>query len=318
MRYYPVLLCLVALLILPAPGNCGLFSRNKAKLSEPAMTDRVDEKTQAPIVVSDRFPPNTGTLYATIKVSDAPKKTEIKALFFMLGDSERQIAEDSMVTRGTGYVSFSLDGPPSGWPVNRYKVQFLLNGEVTEELFFTITGEDNPARADQKTEQTSEARAADFKTFKDPNIGFSFELPQGWQFYVEPSTGNYVFSGPEDTPESEITIVVQILDSRKGGKTDLKTEMLNQVEQFQAIKGSELVKKDQIEVSGTVAPFFLVTYPAKNKLKQTVEFGHTQLGLGNDPYLLLVSYSAPRQIYQEKVGIFQHMVDSAQLFEPEK
>ena len=319
MRYVPVMLCVAALLVIPVQGKCGLFSRNKAKLSEPAMTDRIDQKTQAPIEIKDRFSPDTGTIYATIKLSDAPKNTEIKALFYMLGDSERQIAEDSFVTNGTGYVSFSLDGPPSGWPLSRYKVAFLLNGKVREELFFTVASDSTPAQkaSTQQSSTPAPATKPGYKTFKDIQIGVSFELPDGWQFYVEAGSGNYIFNGPPGTDESEVTIVVQILDSRKGGKNDLKLEMLNMIDQIEALEQSEIVKKDQIEISGVVAPFFLATYPAKNQAKQTVEFGHTQLGLDNEPYLLLISYAAPREIYQNKVDIFQHMMDSARLFEPE-
>ena len=322
MRHFFSLLCLVLLLLLPVSGNCGFFSRNKAKLSEPAMTDSVEPETKAPLSISDRFPPNTGTLYATIKLSDASKNTEVGAVFFLLGEEERQIAEDSFVTSGTGYVSFSLDAPPSGWPKSRYKVLFSLNGKAKEELFFTV--EDAPAQPVQpditqdKPAVSVDAQDSDstYKAFKDQKFGFSFELPNSWQFQVDPGSGDYVFVGPKGTDEAEITIIVQIIDPRLGEMADLKVQMLELVNQIIQVPQAEIVKKNQIDVSGTVAPFFLATYPAQNKKKQTVEFGHTQLGIENKPYLLLISYAAPRDIYQEKVNIFQHMMDTTQLFQP--
>jgi len=47
-----------------------------------------------------------------------------------------------------------------------------------------------------------------------------------------------------------------------------------------------------------------------------VTFGHTQLGIDHPPYLLLISYSAPREIYQLNVTTFQHMVESLKLSPP--
>ncbi len=323
MRSFLGMLCLVSLLLLPLSGQCGFFSRDKAKLSEPAMTDRVDPETQAPLAIGSRFSPDTGSLYATIKVSDAPEETEVKAVFFLVGDGEQQIAEDAIVTNGTGYMGFSLNPPPSGWPKSRYKVQFFLNGKQKEELFFTI--EDLPGKIEtpfaaagvQKEPAPDQAADSPYKTFKDPKFGFSFELPQSWQFQVTSDSGDYVFAGPEGTEEAEITIIVQIIDPRKGEMADLKTQMIDLLNQIEQVPQAEIVKKDQVTISGNAAPFFLATYPAKNSKTETVEFGHTQLGVEHAPYLLIISYAAPRDIYQQKIDLFQHLIDTTELFQPE-
>jgi len=310
MHFFFCSLLSFVLLALPATGYSGTLSSSKAKVSEPAMSDGIDPVTHAPLASNTHFGPDTGTLYATLKLSDAPPETEVKALFFLVNESEQQIAEDAMVTNGTGYVSFELNPPASGWPISDYKVVFFVNGKEMQQVAFAVS-----TLPVESAMQTGPTRGGDslYKTFKDDMFGFSFELPENWKFNVVAGSGDYIFSGPEETNVSEITIIVQIIDTRLGAMTDLKAQMLDLVDQISNISQAEIVKKNQTEVAGQVAPFFLATYQAANKMKQTVEFGHTQLGLLHEPYFLLVSYAAPRKIYQEQIDIFQHMADTFEL-----
>lgn len=171
--------------------------------------------------------------------------------------------------------------------------------------------------------QTSNVPAApqpnvSYKTFRDKQFGFSFELPENWSFQTIGVNSDYLFSGPVGTPETEISVIVQIVDTQKGVVTSLKDQMLSLLNQFSQMTGAKIASKSQIPVAGQDAPFFLVTYPAENTQKQQVSFGHTQLGLEHLPYLLLISYSAPRDIYQQHVTTFQHMVDTLKLTAPVK
>lgn len=304
MRLLFCVLCSIAILFSPATSQSGFFSSNKAEISEPAMSDSIDQKTQAPLAVKEHFPLETGDIYATIKISDAPAKTEIKAIFFLENDGEQQIAEDALVIEGTRYLSFALARPSIGWPPGKYKVKFLLNGEEAEQLLFSVG--DNSAKTDAK----QPADTTPFKTFQDKQFGFAFELPQTWNFQVAQGSGDYIFTGPEETGESAITIVLQIIDTRMGQMTDLKTQMFDLVNQVSQFPEAVVIKKDQIEVANQDAPFFIATYSIENKMKQAVTYGHTQLGIIQQPYFLLISYSAPRDIYQNNVDTFQHMVDT--------
>ncbi len=315
MRLFFCFLFSAVLLISVVPSHSGAFSSGKTKVSEPAMSDSIDPVTHAPLTSSTLFRPETGTLYATVKLNDAPRKTEVKALFFLVGENEQQIAEDAMVTNGTGYVSFELNPPASGWPLSDYKVLFFLNGKEAQQVAFKVA---NPSV--EPATETSPAKGSDspYKTFSDSKFGFSFELPENWKFHVATGSGDYIFSGPEETRESEITIVVQIVDTRMGEMTDLKTQMLDLISQISQVPEAEIVKKSQIEVAGQAAPFFIATYQAQKRRKQVGEFGHTQLALLHEPYFILVSYAAPREIYQEQIEIFQHMADTFELSAPEQ
>lgn len=155
-----------------------------------------------------------------------------------------------------------------------------------------------------------------YKTFRDKQFGFSFELPETWSFQTVGVNSDYLFSGQPGTPEAEISVIVQVVDTEKRAVGSLKDQMLTLLNQYSQMGGARIESKSQIQVAGQVAPFFLVTYTAEDSKRQQVTFGHTQLGIDHPPYLLLISYSAPRQIYQQNVAIFQHMVDSLKLMAP--
>lgn len=165
---------------------------------------------------------------------------------------------------------------------------------------------------------TSQQLGVSYKTFRDKQFGFSFELPENWSFQIIGANSDYLFSGPVGTQETEISVIVQIVDTQKGVVTSLKDQMLSLLNQFSGMAGAKIVSKSEIQVAGQTAPFFLVTYPAENTRKQKMTFGHTQLGLDHPPYLLLISYSAPRDIYQQSVSTFQHMMDTLKLAPPVK
>ncbi len=322
MRFLLFSLCLVGVILSATPGNSGFFSRAKATLSEPAMTDRIDPETQAPLAARESFSPDTGMLYATIKLNDAPEKTAVRAVFFLSRDEELQIAEDTVVTDGTRYISFSLNPPASGWPPGRYRVVFFLDGKEKEHLLFTVDTPQVAQRDGAVAPGPVNAAGGDagedtpYKIFQDKKFGYSFELPRSWNYKIAANRGDYIFQGPENSKESEITIVIQMIDTRLGKVTDLKSQMLELVDQISQVPGAKIVKVDQTSVAGRQALFFIATYKAENGAGQKVSFGHTQLGLEHEPYFILVSYSAPRQIYQERLDIFQHMVDTFQLRPP--
>jgi hypothetical protein len=154
------------------------------------------------------------------------------------------------------------------------------------------------------------------KTFQDKQFGFSFELPENWTFQATGANSDYLFSGQLGTPESEIRVLVQVVDTEKGVVGNLKDQMLALLNQYSRMSGAKVESKSQIQAAGQLAPFFLVTYTSEDSMKQQVTFGHTQLGLDHPPYLLLISYSAPREIYQQNVAVFQRMIDTLKLSPP--
>ncbi len=311
MRYFFLAACFCPLLLLLT--GCE-FSVSTASLSEPALALKVDEKTQAPLEKADNISPETGTIYATIKVNNAPGDTQVKAVFFFKDGEEHQIAENTLAAHA------------SGWPAGGYRVQFYLDEQPEEQLQFSVltstVAEQSTTQTPMPSQPTSREQVQErthtlqYKRLNDNRFGFSFEVPAGWDWKVIPETTDYLVSGPAGSESREITVIVQVVDTRLGGVISLKEQMLDLVGQFSLLPAGSVVKKDQFEIAGKVAPFFIATYQANNSKQQQVEFGHTQLGLENPPYLLLVSYAAPRDIYQRELGVFQHMMDTFELRAP--
>ncbi len=201
--------------------------------------------------------------------------------------------------------------PPAPAPTAPVAASPPEAGAVAEPLSTTPAP---PAQSEQPP--ASLQPGVTYKKFQDKQFGFSFELPENWTFQIIGENSDYLFSGPVNSPESEISVIVQVSDSRKGAVNQLKDQMLSLLNQVSQMAGARIEAKSEIQTAGQTAPFFLATYPADNMQKQKVTFGLTQLGLDHPPYLILVRYSAPREIYQQNVSTFQHMMDSMKLIPP--
>ncbi len=289
-------------------AGCDSSGGGILSLSDPAMSEKVDSVSMAPIDPANIFLPTALTLQATIRVSNAPTDTTITAKFYFGEENRKEIAQDALTTNGSGYVSFALDPPESGWPMGAYQVEFYLNGEMKENLTFHIKSKLQPAEASAPTTPAKGER--NYTVFDDKQFGFSMELPDTWNFKLIGESSDYLFRGPQHSEEGEIVLIIQIIDTRQPPYSSLDIEMLNQFNTIRQRDKAKIVKKGELQVAGTNAPYFLATYPAKSQQDKLVSWGQTQLGLQNGPIILLISYAAPRAIYQGKVGVFQHMMDS--------
>jgi len=284
-------------------GSAGLTG-----FSEPSMSESVDTVTMAPIEPTDTFLPDTSTLQASIKLTDIPFNTTVTARFYFGKHDRKEIAQDAVTTNGSGYVSFALNPPESGWPLGMYQVEFYLGKEMKEGLTFYIK---NKLPITEKSSLTLPSKKdSEYKMFNDKQFGFSLELPDTWNFKVIGKNSDYLFQGPQGTDEGEIVVIIQMIDTRQPPQSTLDDEMLNQSTMLSHREGAKIVKNSKLQVAGNQAPFFLATYPANNQQEEFVIWGHTQLGLQNGPVILLISYTAPREIYQNNVDLFQHMIDS--------
>ena len=272
------------------------------------MSEKVEAVSMAPIDPADSFLSTVSTLQATILVSNAPFNTTITAKFYFGEENRKAIAEDTITTNGSGYASFALNPPESGWPTGKYQVEFYLNGEIKETLTFRIKNKSPSVEVPPPTTPAKGDRS--YAVFNDKQFGFSMELPNTWHFNVIGENSDYLFQGPQQSEEGQIVLIIQIIDTRQPPYSSLEIEMRNLSETISQREGAKIVKKDTLQVAGTNAPYFLATYPAKNRQDKMVSWGHTQLGLQNDPIIFLISYAAPRAIYQRNVGLFQHMIDS--------
>ena len=126
------MICLWAAALAPAEST--------ARLSEMRASRGVDPKLQSPVGVSEIFGPEAQPIYLTVKLSDAPQGTQVKiTAYFLSGGQPQQIAvQEFPDVYGTGYLSFKITPPATGWFIGSYKAVFQLNRKEHGSIGFTV------------------------------------------------------------------------------------------------------------------------------------------------------------------------------------
>ncbi len=158
-----IMICLLTAALASAAGA--------ARLSEMRAARGVDPQLQSPVGASDTFGPEAKPIYLTVKLSDAPSGTQVKITAYFLKDGQpQQIAvQEFPDVYGTGYLSFKITPPASGWFIGRYKAVFQLNRKDQGSIVFTVA-------APKAAAPPSSA----YRTFSSPEYGFSIQYPAGW------------------------------------------------------------------------------------------------------------------------------------------
>lgn len=155
----------------------------------------------------------------------------------------------------------------------------------------------------------SRAETDNFKTFQDQNFGFSFQMPDSWQFYVNENR-DYVFLGADNTPASQATIVVQIITKQGNeGSTDMSI-LQDFWNDLQSVPGAALEGEGMVPMAGGESPYFIARYQISTGSGGTVDFKHIQVTLDHGEYFYPLSFSGPIPIYEEYLKVFQHMVST--------
>ena len=129
------------LLAIPLVGCEGEVSFTTASLSEATMCQSVD-KDMRPVNATSVFNADTPEIFCSVKLSNAPPDTEIKAEWIYIeGEAEGlenyMIDEWSVITEGTHYFSTSMTRPYDGWPMGEYKVVLYIDGKEKLSVPFT-------------------------------------------------------------------------------------------------------------------------------------------------------------------------------------
>ena len=91
----------------------------------------------------DVFAVDTPEIFCSVKLSNAPPDTEVKAEWVYvkgeLEDMENYLIDTySLTADDTRYLSFSLTIPDAGWPTGEYKVVLYVEGNEQLSVPFTI------------------------------------------------------------------------------------------------------------------------------------------------------------------------------------
>jgi len=282
-----------------------------AGLSDAAMATAINEETKAPTTAASTFAPETPAIFATVKLSNAPADTRVKATFHYLEGGDRQITEDEVKAGGTRYVSFTLSPPDNGWPAGQYETRFELNGKEAMRLPFNVVPAPTAAAVEAAPDSAQKAKTAQpaVKLMRDDTFGFAFEIPATWTYRLNPNK-DYVVEGPKGTDAYELSVILQFVTkaANKGSSATAQAQAL--VEQIQGAPNGAIKSSDMLKMAGQEAPYFVATYSAKNSAGVATPFAHTQLVLDHGPYYYLISYSGPAPIYEKYLGVFQRLVET--------
>lgn len=134
---------LVGIIVASLAGCEFEVSVTTASLSEATMCKSVDPETQQPIEKADVFAPDTPVIYCSVKLSNAPPYTQVKAQWIYIkgeldGVQDQLIGEFSINAEGNRYIGFSLEQPTNGWPRGDYTVKLFLNDKEKITVPFKV------------------------------------------------------------------------------------------------------------------------------------------------------------------------------------
>ncbi|TAK13233.1 MAG: hypothetical protein EPO35_10550 [Acidobacteria bacterium] len=293
----------IATIVLAAATLAGCEAQcsvSTAKLSEETMASAINPDTKAPVTKAVTFAPDTGTIYATVKLSNAPEGTKVKATFHYLEGGDRQIFDYEMTSEGTRYIAFSLTRPTNGWPVGPYETRFLLNDKPGPKVPFNVA----PSAASAAT-----PNATPTKLFRDEAFGFSLSAPDTWTYRVTPRK-DYLFEGPKGTDAYETSVIIQFVRKSDNPGSSAKAQLDGLAAELARAPNGAIGKRGEVNVGGQSSPFFNATYNAKTSTGVVAPFTHTQIAVDHGDYYYLISYSGPTPAFEAHLPVFEGMVTS--------
>jgi hypothetical protein len=117
-----------------ATGCQGGISLTTVSISNATMCRSIDPQTMEPIDKTNVFMSDTPEIFCSVKLSNAPDSTEVKAEWTYVqgeavGTANYFIDSATMTAGGTRYLAFSVSKPDTGWPRGDYKVVFFVDGK---------------------------------------------------------------------------------------------------------------------------------------------------------------------------------------------
>ena len=134
-----VLIIIASLLLaIPLAGCQREVSFTTASLSEANMCQEVDEDSR-PVDATKVFAPDTSKLFLSVKLSNAPDDTEVKAEWVYVKGELEDVSDHLLgeYTVTTEYISFSLSSTDV-WPTGDYKVVLYIDGKEKLTVPFAV------------------------------------------------------------------------------------------------------------------------------------------------------------------------------------
>ncbi len=204
---------LLALVAIPSTGCITVHTTPTSKqvsLSEATMCRSVDAEYR-PLDKTDVFVHDVPKIYCSVKVSNAPPDTEVKAQWiYVQGEREELInkvlVETPGTVRGTKYLAFEIT-QGQGFPVGDWVVKFFLDGKEKLTVPFKVQG--------GAAVPVQPAGVSLPNIFQEPGFLFTMRYPADWTYQIV-AKGLVQFR-TKKSPQSVPVVSFQNLASTKIG-----------------------------------------------------------------------------------------------------
>jgi hypothetical protein len=137
-----VALAIAAMLLGSLVGCECAASYSSAYLSEATMCKSVDAQNR-PVDKTDIFSPADPIIYCSVKLSNAPDDTEVKAQWIYVRGEAKDVTNYSLgeapvTTSGTRYIKFYYEPPTKGYVRGDYVAKLFLDGKEQVAVPFKV------------------------------------------------------------------------------------------------------------------------------------------------------------------------------------
>jgi hypothetical protein len=124
-----------------APQQSGNQPSSSGLITELVTAKDTKGDTKEPVDQTSEFTPSS-VIHAVVRIKNAPNNTKFSAAFYVVdvgsaASPNTLILSTDVVAGGTRYIDFNLT-PTSKWPVGKYKVEISVNGQVDQEVNYTV------------------------------------------------------------------------------------------------------------------------------------------------------------------------------------
>lgn len=148
-QFVPVIivLALAVMQALPLAGCAGGVgfpgASTTTSLSQATTCTSVNPQTGEPVEPTTTFAPDTPQIFGSALLSNAPARTEVSSEWIYVQGEAAGVVNyliDTWATaaEGTGYISFSITQPGTGWPTGDYQLVLYLDGEEAATVSFKV------------------------------------------------------------------------------------------------------------------------------------------------------------------------------------
>jgi tetratricopeptide (TPR) repeat protein len=104
------------------------------------LTDDVDLKERKPKNVKNVFKTATKNIFTSIETISAPQNTKLEAKWYFISFNNEKVPVNSIKVTATGSsnILIALTKPKINWPVGKYELQILVNGQKNTSVIFNM------------------------------------------------------------------------------------------------------------------------------------------------------------------------------------